>query len=69
MLSSAAAEASLTPGKDGIHPLKLLQQENTRDPVRKRMELAKVQGTGLRRRGALPFRGDAEFTTCHHRSN
>lgn len=40
-----------------------------KDTVRKWMDLAKVKGTGLRRRGALPFRGDAEFTTCYHRSN
>lgn len=44
-------------------------QTRETDPARKRMDIARVQGTGLRRRGTVPVRGDAELTTCYHRSN
>lgn len=40
------------------------------DPVRKRSDIVETQETELRRRrGTLPVRGDAELTTCYHRSN
>jgi len=40
------------------------------DPVRKRSDVVEIQETELRRRrGTLPVRGDAELTTCYHRSN